>query len=372
MIKMPAPADLKHTPLSQWERGEFLTWWVRVFVVYSLIFGFVGKADASFLLGTKNLNFGFEGSQIYLLKDIHGNILEYGGDFAPGGMGIKLAISQKDNLLDSSTLVKGTWQNELSLFGSPLKTSLIAGYAALPTALFNWLSVEAGANQCISGGLSAAYNYNYVKGGSGIALGSNFGALLFYRSGSALTELIALDNCKWLNEASYTTALSMGMKLEAAYQLDFHLANRLPANILVNQGPVIRLNTGALVLSYYYPVQEEYLREKYPHQKNRTEIKAAFPTVAGFWFAGEEIEQETARTYSLMLVRPLKQALSLSIFIARDYTDRKIGIQLAAGEDNYAALGKTYIAKERITAPSYESNVDSTTEWYLNDWFLEN
>lgn len=351
-------------------------------VLCSLIFEFKGVAHASFVLGTKNLEFSQGNNKLYLLKDINANVLEYGGDISSAGMILKLAQSKKDNLLDQAWLLKGDLKNEYSFMGQKLKSGFILGYASIPTGA----SLEVAPVDCMVGGYKLNLAINFDKPGNGLALNTGFNGLVYLSAGSVGRETgkpIFYNTFVLPSNVSFTTPLALGIKLEAKYDLDIRMADADPLSFLINHGPVVTFNSGTVKLSFYDPVQEMYLRDKYAHQGRRTELWASFPTLADFWINIDGVEQATARTYSLMLSRMIKSNISLGVFLARDFTDRKVGFQMAFGADNFKSIGDATMARESIDLNTQQivqfqrdanqlviGQTDNTTKWYLDDWFL--
>ncbi|MFA5839170.1 MAG: hypothetical protein WC890_00775 [Candidatus Margulisiibacteriota bacterium] len=385
-IKLPSSnfkTNLKLKILKLKAFSFFRLFLVVCFVICSLIFEFQVEAHATFVLGTKNLEYSQGSNRLYLLKDINANVLEYGGEIASASMILKLAQSKKDNLLDQAWLVKGDIKNEYVFMGQKLNSDFILGYTSIPTGA----SLEAVPVDCMVGGYKLNLAINFDKPGNGLALNTGFIGLVYLSAGSvgrATNKPILYDTFVVPSNLSFTTPLGLGIKLEAKYALDLRMADADPLSFLLNHGPEVTFNTGTVKLSFYDPVQEMYLRDKYAHQGRRTELWASFPTIGGFYVDFSGVEQSTARTYSLMLSRSIKSNLSLGVFLARDFIDRKIGFQMAFGQDNFKSLGDSNLARESIDLNSEQivqftrdanqmviGQTDNTTKWYLDDWFLQ-
>jgi hypothetical protein len=326
---------------------------IMVFCICSIALS--GLAYGSLLVGTKDLNYGFQIGpvwlgQVYLLKDINGNPLEYGGDFQSGGWRIKSAISQKDNLLDNSILLKGQWNGQREFLGQNLKLQFVGGYASLPSAFSVWSSFEARpAGALVLGGIIENQKQigNYEQGTVWISgLRGQYYQGLGVPGGE--NDILFLSSLKFYNTFDYHFPALWGSVGRAAYTLDIYMADAIPFSALFNHGPLVGFTAKNWNFAYYYPLQESYLREKYPYQYKRFEIGAAFSLPAEIALDAAGVFQENNSIYSLMFSKYLLVDLAAGAYLSRDFVQSKFGVQFTMGENCFTALGNTFMDREQF------------------------
>jgi hypothetical protein len=326
----------------------------KIFWAVFILMIFSSVCFGEYLIGTKDLNYQFNMNQampgeMYLLKDIQGNILEYGAALGLGGIDWKLAYSKKDNLLNNSLFFKGTKSGGFSLFGQPFSCYGFLGYAAMPSAYSLWTSFEASSTNFFVGGGDVEMLKTW---GTATAFKSGLKGMMTYRPGATgndASDIMFLDSLKWYNDLAYNFPLG-AINGVVAYDLDIRMATTVPFSLLYNQGPRIGIGANFWSLAYFYPVQEMYLREKYPYQGKRLEAGLKLPLPNAFRFdVGAVLPREGVSNVSVMFSKEMMPGLNASAFWSQNYVDNRVGIQIAFGEDSFDALGRTYLAKETVT-----------------------
>lgn len=318
------------------------------------------------LIGTKDVKYVFPSgglsANIYALKDIHGNFLEEGYHYYKPGFNFKLSTFQKDNLLDNSVAAKASWlragkgwwghnfQNKtiLGAFYFPSMYSYGTSFEASPAyaiaikkhwllsdrtkTLFDFdLNWETGFELC--GGFNPSYINPFDTDDS---------------SGSKRDMLMTYWQMWPTFNATLKKPLAADTRLVLSYDAAIQNATDVPIYFLQNYEAGIGLEHGFFRIMKYCPLMEQVIRDQYPYQDERWQGEFNVPLMFDVDLKGEFVIKDN-RIYTVAASKRFK-ALSVGLFVARDYADRKIGFQVGWGGTNANTVGNYYAKRDALAA----------------------
>ncbi len=318
---------------------------------------------ASTLLGTKDLKYhfrsigGFE-SNVYVLKDIHGNPLEEGIQLNRSDFEIKVSTFQKDNMLQGGVAGKISNWDKFPVWGQPATRKTTWAFFYLPSVfsadtsfqpklssaiVFDRLLTFGNKSSLAAANLDWQLGINYRVGVDPSNI-SPFGDS--DSSSKAREAIFTYSLVKPFGNLSLRKPLPLQTNLLVSYSGFMQNAADVPFYLLKNYEGGLGLEHQNFKLVKYYPFTEEVKREQYPYEGERWQLEFNLPLPANFNFSGELV-QKTSRVYSASLSRTFKN-FDTGLFVAKDYLDRKIGLQISLGEETAQNIGNYYSRKETV------------------------
>jgi hypothetical protein len=312
-------------------------------------------ASSSTLFGTEGFRYSFLineawSGKLYHIKDIRGESVEEGFSFKSGPFLFKTSKTSKDTILNNSTLTKAVWNYSFPLGASRLESKCVLGYMYLPSMFSSWTNFRPSQTSATVLHISQKIERETPM------FDWNLEAKLNYVNNS--TKYPYPDQLDNVDVFSFTYLQSQA---EILFKRPIvggntgilgsrglaRTSSYFPLDIFINQEIEVGISNSFLSMRYFYPTSLQLLRENYPYQGKRLELKAALELPFLLRLNSEAVFGETDHVYSFILAKDLGH-LNIGLMLNRDYFDQRIGIQCAIGEDNIVGLGKYYIAQESI------------------------